>query len=148
MQKRTSKNTKKMQITINRIDQNLFKGASIFIILLIIISLIPLQALTDINDPSITTDNTFFELLPNGHCTGSILETIIMPGIFNRFETGGISRLYNPFFNTRGVSWQEMNWSINGVNISDPGNSGFPIFEPAWNTLRAFNISARNPEPG
>ncbi len=82
----------------------------------------------------------YLEILPHGRTTGSIFENWLTPVVFLPVETGGLSRVDSPRFSCRGISWVEQNWSLNGVDITDPFRSGFPLFEPAWNSIKKIQL--------
>jgi hypothetical protein len=88
----------------------------------------------------IVIEKKYLEILPHGRTTGSIFENWLTPVVFLPVETGGLSRVDSPRFSCRGISWVEQNWRLNGVDITDPFHSGFPLFEPAWDSIKGIQL--------
>ena len=82
------------------------------------------------------------EILPNGRTTGSVLENWITPMVFLPVETGGLSRVDGPRFSSGGISWTEQNWKVNGIDVTDPLHSGYPLFEPGWDLIEEIRIGS------
>lgn len=99
-------------------------------------------------DEIITVNKELLDILPNGRTTGSVLENWLAQAVFFQVESGGLSRADLPRFSSRGISWIEQNYRINGIDITDPWQSGYPLFEPAWESIKTIELrSARENDP-
>ncbi|UCD83939.1 MAG: hypothetical protein JSU92_11730 [Deltaproteobacteria bacterium] len=85
-------------------------------------------------------EKEYIEIIPHGRTIGSIFENWLTPAVFLPVETGGLSRVDSPRFTCRGISWVEQNWRLNGIDITDPFRSGFPLFGPAWDSLKGIQL--------
>ncbi len=100
----------------------------------------PANAISIEGTEPIIIEKKYLEILPHGRTTGSIFENWLTPVVFLPVETGGLSRVDSPRFSCLGISWVEQNWLLNGVDVTDPFRSGFPLFEPAWDSIKRIQL--------
>jgi hypothetical protein len=90
----------------------------------------------------VIVESKYLEILPNGRTTGSILENWMNNVVFFQVESGGLSRIDPARFSADGISWIEQNFRINGVDVTDPFKSGYPLFEPAWESIKSLEVKS------
>lgn len=99
-----------------------------------------LQLPSGLKAEDIEIQSDYLRVLPHGRTTGSILENWLAPVVYHQVETGGLSRVDDPRYSIRGISWIEQSYRINGIDITDPFRSGYPLFEPAWQSIRGLEL--------
>jgi len=110
------------------------------VIISIFFSIIIITSLIIIGHAKIIIEKEYLHILPHGRNTGSILENWLTPVVFLQVETGGLSRVDQPRFSSYGISWIEQNFLLNGINITDPFRSGYPLFEPSWESINRIEV--------
>ncbi|MBN2039642.1 MAG: hypothetical protein JW864_06350 [Spirochaetes bacterium] len=112
------------------------------ILVLIIIFSLSITVNARLMDSEKVIDKEQLEILPSGRCTGSIIENWLTDAVFLQVESGGLSRVDPIRFSPRGISWIEQNFRLNGIDITDPYKSGYPLFEPSWESIKSISLQS------
>ncbi|MCU0822735.1 MAG: hypothetical protein MUC95_09740 [Spirochaetes bacterium] len=109
---------------------------------LLFLLLFSISAVSNGTAGDIIIQEEYLDILPDGRATGSMLENWITPVVFHQVETGGLSRVDLPRYSAYGISWIEQTYHINKIDITDPFRSGYPLFEPAWESISGIEIKS------
>ncbi len=109
-------------------------------LLIIILSILSILLNGNPGSAETIVENKYLEILPNGRTTGSILENWLNNVVFFQVESGGLSRVDPARFSSNGISWIEQNFQVNGIDVTDPFRSGYPLFEPAWESINSMEL--------
>ena len=81
------------------------------------------------------------EKLPNGRNIWALLEELEPSTVTNRFEIAGLQAATPALFSVFGASWTENQYQLNGLNLTDPYNTGLPLINPGMDTLAEFRTA-------
>src|SRR5438034_6416706 len=78
--------------------------------------------------------------LPTTRRIWSLLENQETSAVTNRLDTGGLETGTLELFGARGVSWTENQYSLNGLDVTDPYLSGVPLTDPDFDALADVTV--------
>jgi len=87
----------------------------------------------DLSNPSSQTiiDTLQIKALPSANNIWSLVENQDLSATTNRIDVGGMWASEPALFSSRGsVSWTQTTYLINGMNVTDPYQTGRPLFYP------------------
>ena len=80
-------------------------------------------------------------ILPMARNIWVLLENLDPATVTNRIDIGGIKSEIPALFGTNGSSWTQNEYRLNGINVTDPFETGKPLFYPAYHTIRELQVS-------
>src|SRR6266404_1000131 len=78
--------------------------------------------------------------LPTSRRIWSLLENQATSIVTNRLDTGGLETGTRPLFSSRGLSWTENQYSLNGLDVTDPYLPGLPLTDPDFDALTDVTV--------
>jgi hypothetical protein len=78
--------------------------------------------------------------LPTARRIWSLLENQETSTVTNRLDTGGLETGTLELFGARGVSWTENQYSLNGLDVTDPYLPGLPLTDPDFDALADVTV--------
>ncbi len=78
-------------------------------------------------------------VIPNGRNLWSLLENQAPVIITDKFDNGGLTTGRAALVSTLGASWTQTEYRLNGLNVTDPYETGKPLMNPDMNTIRSFD---------
>jgi hypothetical protein len=88
-----------------------------------------------------TFDRQFLLDLP-GRGLWSLFETVESTAVLDRIDGGGLYVGEAALLGTRGSSWTRVSWTMGGLDITDPDQSGTPLFFAARDEVETVEIAA------
>ncbi len=81
------------------------------------------------------------EILPMARNIWVLLENLDPATVTNRIDIGGIKSEIPALFGTNGSSWTQNEYRLNGINVTDPFETGKPLFYPTYHTISELQVS-------
>jgi carboxypeptidase family protein len=78
--------------------------------------------------------------LPNARNIWSLLQTQEPSTVTDRIDVGGLESGEPALFGAQGASWTENQYRLNGLNVTDPYQPGFPLLDPSLDDLAQFQV--------
>jgi len=79
--------------------------------------------------------------LPNAKNVWSLLESQEPTTVTNRIDVGGLGTGVPALFGALGASWTENQYSLNGLNVTDPYLPGQPLIDPGLDAISEFSVA-------
>jgi hypothetical protein len=79
--------------------------------------------------------------LPNARNVWSLLENQEPSTVTNRIDIGGLETGVPALFGALGASWTENQYSLNGLDVTDPYLPGQPLIEPDLDAVSEFSVA-------
>ena len=102
------------------------------------------RAPPEITDESPVWGTQFGQLqladLPNARNIWSLLQTQEPSTVTDRIDVGGLETGEPALFAAQGASWTENQYRLNGLNVTDPYQPGFPLLDPSLDDLAQFQV--------
>jgi hypothetical protein len=103
------------------------------------------SVLVELNRGGVGWETTFGDLalrkLPNARNVWSLLENLEPSTVTNRIDVGGLGTGVPALFGALGASWTENQYSLNGLNMTDPYLPGRPLIEPGLDAVSEFSVA-------
>lgn len=81
-------------------------------------------------------DRTNLSVLPSAHNVWALMENQDLSATSNRIDVGGLWNNIPAVFSARGGgSWTQTSYFLNGFDMTDPYNTGMPLFYPDYYAL-------------
>jgi hypothetical protein len=80
------------------------------------------------------------ENLPNARNIWSLLETQEPSTVTSRIDIAGLETGRPALFGALGASWTENQYTLNGLNVTDPYLPGVPLLNPSLDNLAEFQV--------
>ena len=102
------------------------------------------SVLAELNRRNVDWGTTFGEFalrkLPNSGNVWPLLENQEPSTVTNRLDVGGLATGVPALFGALGASWAENQYSLNGLNVTDPYLPGRPLIEPGLNAVSEISV--------
>ena len=86
-------------------------------------------------------DRSRLENLPSAPSIWALLENQVPSAIVDRIDEGGLATGSIPLVGVRGSSWTQNEFRLNGINVTDPYDTGKQLFYPDFGSLQEFQVS-------
>jgi hypothetical protein len=87
--------------------------------------------------------------MPSAHNIWALLENQDLSAISNRIDVGGWWNGIPGLFSSRGsCSWTQNRYLLNGMDVTDPYQTGKPLFYPDYFSLQSYNLVNAGHPPG
>jgi len=99
-------------------------------------------------------DESQIGLLPSGNSVWSLVENQDFSATTHRIDVGGVWAGIPALFSARGSSsWTQTSYLLNGLDVTDPYQTGLPLFYPdifslSWTQLQNAGLPAQTLTPG
>ncbi|MEE8218161.1 MAG: TonB-dependent receptor, partial [Vicinamibacteria bacterium] len=80
--------------------------------------------------------------LPSSRNVWSHLETVEAAAILDRIDGAGLYLGTPGRFSMRGASWTQNTILLDGVDVTDPGRGGVPLFDPDLGALESIDVTS------
>jgi hypothetical protein len=87
-------------------------------------------------DPELLRD------IPSSGSPWSLLETVEATAILNRIENGGLYVGEAGLLGVHGSSWTQVTYRLGDLDITDPGRTGTPLFQPELFALQRVTLDS------
>jgi len=85
---------------------------------------------------------------PSAHNVWSLVENQDLSATTNRIDVGGLWGTIPALFSARGgTSWTQTTYLLNGMDVTDPYQTGLPLFYPDFFALSATRLVNASPPP-
>jgi len=102
------------------------------------------SVLTELHRRNVDWSTTFGEFalrkLPNSGNVWSLLENQEPSTVTNRLDVGGLATGVPALFGALGASWTENQYSLDGLNVTDPYLPGHPLIEPGMDAVCEISV--------
>ncbi len=87
--------------------------------------------------------------MPAAHNLWALLENQDLSAISNRIDVGGWGNGLPALFSSRGSSsWTQNRYLLNGMDVTDPYQTGLPLFYPDYFSVHSYNLVNAGHPPG
>jgi hypothetical protein len=102
------------------------------------------SVLAELNRRDVDWGTTFSEFalrkLPNSGNVWSLLENQEPSTVTDRLDVGGLATGVPALFGALGASWTENQYSLDGLNVTDPYLPGRPLIEPGMDAVSEISV--------
>ncbi len=86
---------------------------------------------------------------PSAHNVWALLENQDLSAVSNRIDVGGWGNGLPGLFSSRGsCSWTQNRYLLNGMDVTDPYQTGKPLFYPDYFSIHSYNLVNAGHPPG